>query len=242
MDAPPIQPWKPAPQPWKPAPAAVRARTGVVDLWRADLTAVGDELEVLLCAEERERAARLRSERDRALWARSRGVLRALLGRYLNRDPRELRFALGPHGKPALLPAGLARAAAPAPAADLRFNLSHSGTIALYAVTAGREVGVDIECARERYTAEFLRAWVAREAAVKCRGSGLLTPPEDLPAEDLWTSELDVDPQITAAIALEGGHCELRRWLYTPPVSAACSALAAKAPPGYPHSPPTPQI
>lgn len=214
MDAPPIQPWKPA-------PATVRASAGVVDVWRADLTAVGEELEVLLCAEERERAARLRSERDRVLWARSRGVLRALLGRYLNHDPRELRFALGPHGKPTLLPEGPAPATAPspapatapAPAADLRFNLSHSGTVALYAVTAGREVGVDIECARERYTAEFLRAWVAREAAVKCLGLALAaSPPPSSPEADLWTTELDLGPQATAAVAVEGGRHELRRW------------------------------
>jgi phosphopantetheinyl transferase len=219
----------------------------VVDVWRADLAAASDGLIELLCTEERERAARIVQERDRVLWARSRGVLRALLGRYLDRDPRALRFAVGPHGKPALLPEGPTPAAdlGPTPAADLRFNLSHSGTNALYAVTAGREVGVDIERVRERHTAEFLRAWVTREATVKCRGSGLLTPPEHPPAEhppagDPWAIELDVDPRAAAAIAIEGGRCELRCWSYSSPVSVACSALAAKAPPGYPHSPLTP--
>jgi 4'-phosphopantetheinyl transferase len=193
----------------------------VVDLWRADLAAAPEELGELLCAEERERASRIVRERDRVLWARSRGVLRALLGRYLDRDPRALRFVPGAHGKPALLPEGAAPAAdlgptlaadlGPIPAADLRFNLSHSGAIALYAVGAGRELGVDIECARERYTAEFLRAWVTREATVKCRGTGLATPSQGSPP-DLWTAELDVGPQAAAAVTVEGERCELPCW------------------------------
>jgi len=183
----------------------VRAAAGILHVWRADLARVGDGLGELLSASERERAEQLRSERSRRLWIRSRGILRALLARYEGSDPRALRFALGAHGKPML----------EAPACgevDLRFNLSHSGTLALYAVTAGREVGVDIERARERYTAEFLRAWVAREAAVKCRGSGLATSPGDSPAADLWTAELDVSPQATAAVTIEGGPCELCCW------------------------------
>jgi phosphopantetheinyl transferase len=96
----------------------------------------------------------------------------------------------------------------------LRFSLSHSGGLALIAVTAGREVGVDIECARERYTAEFLRAWVAHEAVVKCRGVGLATPPAGPHPDDPWTAELDVGPPAAAAVAVADGPCELRcyRW------------------------------
>jgi len=121
---------------WDRAPASPRASAGVVDVWRADLAAA-DGLAELLCAQERARAERLLRA---TLWARSRGMLRALLGRYLDRDPRGLRFELGPQGKPALRGrAGRAR--------QLRFNLSHSGELALVAVTAGREVGVDVECA-----------------------------------------------------------------------------------------------
>jgi phosphopantetheinyl transferase len=194
---------------WTPAPPHPRARKGSIHVWRADLIAVGDELEDLLCADELARAARIVPERNRVLWARSRGVLRALLARYLDRDPRELRFVLGPHGKPALYGGAGSKT-------DLRFNLSHSGGLALVAVTAGREVGVDIECARERYTAEFLRAWVAREAAVKCLGTGLAltqVAPDTDPTAGLWSAELPIDPGATAAIAVEGGEkCELRCW------------------------------
>jgi len=186
----------------------VRATEDIVHVWRADLAAAAaDGLGDLLCAEELARAAGIVHERHRRPWIRSRGVLRALLGRYLDRDPRELRFSLGPHGKPRLETIGSGPGGV-----DLRFNLSHSGTLALYAVTAGREVGVDIECARERYTAEFLREWVAREAAVKCHGIGLGAPSRGCPADEPWMAELDVGPGAAAAVAVEGGRCELHRW------------------------------
>ncbi len=87
---------------WSPGPRGPRACAGVVEVWRADLTAASDELQELLCSEETERAQRIVRAGARTLWARSRGLLRALLGRYLERDPRQLRFEVGAHGKPKL--------------------------------------------------------------------------------------------------------------------------------------------
>jgi 4'-phosphopantetheinyl transferase len=132
-------------------------------------------------------------------------MLRALLARYVDRDPRALDFVLGPHGKPALL------AEEGDPAIDLRFNLSHSGSLALVAVSSEREVGVDIECADGRRTEEFLHAWVVREAVGKCRGTGLAKT-EGSPADDLWTAEVDAGRATVAAVAAEGGRCELRHF------------------------------
>jgi hypothetical protein len=185
----------------------VRATDGIVHIWRADLARTGDGLEDLLCADELARAARILPPRRRILWTRSRGVLRALLARYVDRDARALDFVLGPHGKPAL------RGEAPDSddRAALHFNLSHSGHHALVAVTAGRQVGVDIERADGRRTAEFLHAWVMREAVGKCRGTGLIGF-EGSPADDLWTAQVDGGPQTTAAVAIAGGRCELRHF------------------------------
>jgi len=196
------------------APPNIRAIPGVLDIWRAHLTTVTGGLEELLCAEERVRAARILRDRARTRWARSRGVLRAVLGSYLDADPRALRIVLSEHGKPALhgeteLTSGL------------RFNLSHSDELLLVAVTAGREVGVDIEHARERCTMEFLREWTMREATVKCLGTGLASTPvvsaDGAPAgghaDGLWTAELDVGPRAIAAVAVAGSEtCKLRCW------------------------------
>jgi len=244
-------------QTWAPGPPTAAASARVVDVWRADLEADGDDLEALLCAGERERARQIRSARDRRRWIRSRGVLRALLARYLDSDPRALRFVSSEHGKPMLESAGPGVRVggppevgvgvgvgvdqdAPAggkPETDLRFNLSHSGALALYAITAGHAVGIDVEVPRRQIdelavaqrvlgveqarrlaileprarTSEFLRVWVAHEAAVKCRGLGLGAPLEDA-AGDLWSTELDVGPPAAAALAREGGRCRLRCW------------------------------
>lgn len=171
-------------------------------VWRVELTAVSDELLELLNKGERERAERLLNAGEGQLWARSRGVLRALLGRYLRNGPGTLRFAVGEHGKPELLDEATGSAAPRKPGSasppDLTFNLSHSGALALYAFARAAAVGVDVEVARRpldeialaarafgpaearRLTVldpamrnrEFLRLWVRHEAELKCRGSG----------------------------------------------------------------------
>jgi 4'-phosphopantetheinyl transferase len=214
---------------------------GVLDVWHVDLSRVAEEeLLGLLCAQERARAAQIVDARRRALWMRSRGVLRALLARYLDADSRGLRFAYGERGKPALRErvlrgcggaAGTGAQARTGGRTDVRFNLSHSRELMLVAVSAGREVGVDVEHARERHTAEFLRAWTLREATVKCLGAGLGAPSplldsapgagtrEDTEADadagasaGVWTAELDLGPRAFAALALAGRQgCELRR-------------------------------
>jgi 4'-phosphopantetheinyl transferase len=195
-------------RPWASAPRHPRLAEDAVHVWRADLDAVGEHLLVLLSPEEHARAARLLSERKRQLWARAHSVLRELLGRTLERDPHTLRFVTNPHGKPALRddPSGSSSSAAdaaertPAGPRRLHFNMSHSGGLALYALSTAGEVGVDVEVAgrpldvlavaarafgpaearrlqqldpltREQ---ELLLAWVRHEAELKCRGTGII--------------------------------------------------------------------
>jgi 4'-phosphopantetheinyl transferase len=188
---------------WAPGPARPRLADGAVHVWRADLTSAGDDLLELLSPEEQARAERFLRERDRRLWTRSRGLLRALLGRYLQVDGRTLRFATGAHGKPELLGdasrlvAEPARGSAASP--TMSFNLSHSGGIALYAFATTAAVGVDVELANRPIDAvaiaarmfgaaeaarlqrldpdsrerELLRAWARHEAELKCLGIGI---------------------------------------------------------------------
>jgi 4'-phosphopantetheinyl transferase len=128
-------------------------------VWRADLSAVADDLGGFLSPAERARAARMSRERDRQLWTRAHGVLRVLLGRYLGSDPRTLRIGPERHGKPALLddphwstPEGQPSRAETAGAISSRlvFNLSHSGQLALFAFAETGSVGIDVEVARRR--------------------------------------------------------------------------------------------
>jgi 4'-phosphopantetheinyl transferase len=147
-----------------------------------------------LAADEQARAERFHFERDRGHFIVARGVLRAILGGYLKRAPEGLSFCYGSHGKPAI--AGESGGDA------IRFNVSHSHGIALYAVTRGREVGVDLERIRfnlavaeiaERFFSRrevamlralpteeqreaFFRCWTRKEACLKARGEGLSLP------------------------------------------------------------------
>jgi 4'-phosphopantetheinyl transferase len=197
-----------------------------VHVWRAGLTTVTDDIAELLCEQERARAARLLSDRSRRLWTRSRGVLRALLGRYLHEDPGTLCFSAGPQGKPQLR------------GQRLSFNLAHSGRLALYAIAETGAVGVDVEAARRQINevalaartfgpdearrlagldrvsreCEFLRLWVRHEAKLKCRGTGIGEPPPDAGPGELWITELDVGGQAAAAVAADAPPGELRLW------------------------------
>jgi len=186
---------------WTVGPAEPRMTRDVVDVWRADLTIRDAEPVELLSTDERERAAGIVDEYRRVLWQRSRGLLRALLGRYLEMAPAEIELSLGTYGKPHLVHS------ANAPL-ELAFNLSHSGRVALYAF-AEHAVGVDVQLARpagamhagathtrdyvalarralgrdaaehlqqiprQRREEEFLRMWTRHEAVLKCSGVGI---------------------------------------------------------------------
>ncbi len=219
---------------WAPGPLRPVLADGAVHVWRADLTAVAEELEELLCDEERARARRIVNPRDGELWRRSRGLLRALAGRYAQREPRSLRFTAGEHGKPAL-----ARDAAESARPDeLSFNMSHSGQLALYAFSAAGAVGVDVELARQPIDEvaiaaralgaaearrlqglapeirhrEFLHVWTRHEAVLKCLGLGIGAADEEIVERRPWVAQLDVGPNAGAAAASERPPRELRCW------------------------------
>ncbi|MGZ6125109.1 MAG: 4'-phosphopantetheinyl transferase family protein [Myxococcales bacterium] len=135
---------------------------------------------------EEERFRSFATDALRSRWGAARGILREVLGRTLGCRPSEVRFGYGTHGKPYV--AG----------APIRFNISHSGALAVIAV-AGVEVGVDVELPRrrrsdaiarrfyapgeiERLFAEgdpdrradaFFRLWTCKEAFLKVTGEGL---------------------------------------------------------------------
>jgi 4'-phosphopantetheinyl transferase len=197
-----------------------------VPVWRADLDGVSDDLGGLLCAEERARAEGILRARTR--WMRSRGVLRALLGRYLEEDPRALRFTTGAHGKPALT----------TPSSPLSFNLSPSGGLGLYAFTRAGEVGVDVELPRRALNQlalaarafgegearrlqaldqalrrrELLRAWTQHEARLKWAGSGIGADRGGAGEREPWVGELELGEQGAGAVALDEPPGELRCW------------------------------
>jgi 4'-phosphopantetheinyl transferase len=177
---------------WRSSPATLVLGRDDVHVWRAMLNQTPSQIRNLhqnLAADEQARAARFYFEKDRKHFIVARGVLRAILGRYLNRAPECLSFCYSSYGKPAL--------ATEPDLNTIRFNLSHSYGIALYAVTRGRDVGIDLEHIRsglasaqiagrffspreiamlQAFPAEmqnqaFFRCWTRKEAYIKVAGS-----------------------------------------------------------------------
>lgn len=168
------------------------------------------------------RAERFRSPTDARRFVAGRGILRAILGRYLGRDPSTLSFRYDASGKPSLAPDG--------GETRCRFNVSHSNALALYAIAWEREVGVDVEYVRpgsnegiaERFFAPrevaslgqfpadrrdraFFACWTRKEAYLKARGQGLLL--------GLDRFEVSVDPDETVvSLRSDAERAEASRW------------------------------
>lgn len=150
-----------------------------------------NELERILCEDERERASRFHFRHLRDSFVITHGVLRSVLAGYLDLPAQEISFALGARGKPAV-----------SHISQLQFNLTHSDTMAAIAVLTDCEVGLDLErlrpiedmeeIARRYFCAEeaaeilelpaverdraFFRCWTRKEAYIKAIGDGLSCP------------------------------------------------------------------
>jgi 4'-phosphopantetheinyl transferase len=213
-----------------------------IDIWSARLDDPGWPSAELLPAAETRRAAGLRSGPVRARWVAARWALRGVLARYLGEhSPAAIELRAGERGKPYLAAGGAA----------LRFNLSHSSDMALLAVVAGVEVGVDLErieprenllalarralppldaaeveaAAGEARIQAFHAAWTRREAAAKCAGTGLASA---LPDGPISVANLDVVPGYAAAVAVAAADMPpLRRFEVDANRIAADAATAA---------------
>jgi 4'-phosphopantetheinyl transferase len=145
-------------------------------------------LEAVLSFGELARARRLVRASDSARFVSAHGLLRLVLSSYVGTGPRDIELEEGPGGKPCL-----------ADSAGPRFNLSHAGSLGLVAVSARREVGVDIEEIRDVGDVQdlarrcfspaeraalaavappmrrqaFFAGWTRKEAFLKAVGDGL---------------------------------------------------------------------
>lgn len=182
------------PQTWSAPPYPLTLPPEGVDVWRVNAEAFAADLlslETLLDEGEKERAGRFVFQRDRRMFVLAHAALRSILSVYTNLPPHQITYQLNSYGKPGL-PPGLS-------GPGMRFNLSHSGLIALVAVTALGEVGVDVEkvaperaeidIARRNFSSRecgdfleltppervgaFFRCWTRKEAFIKGKGLGL---------------------------------------------------------------------
>jgi 4'-phosphopantetheinyl transferase len=177
-------------------PSSVQLASDEVHSWSASLdvpSEISARLYATLTPDERTRSARFRFEHDRWRFIVGRGVLRDLLGRYLQIPPGHIRFVHSAFGKPGLSPEF---------GNGLKFNLSHSAGLALIAIAADSNVGIDLEYIRAQsdyieiarhffsaaevdhlnalpshlYAEAFFSCWTKKEAYLKACGEGLAIP------------------------------------------------------------------
>lgn len=190
---------KPAEDLWAPPPPHLRLEKNEVHVWLAQIDGRSDarSLERTLSDEERQRAGRYVFARDRNRFTAARGLLRRILSRYLFEPAESIRFRYSSYGKPALDSEGSG--------ADLRFNVSHSERLALFAFARENPVGVDVEFIRRDIEEDeialrffsvhevaalralppdlrkegFFTCWTRKEAYIKAIGEGLSMPLAD---------------------------------------------------------------
>ncbi|MGL4501095.1 MAG: 4'-phosphopantetheinyl transferase family protein [Planktothrix sp.] len=172
--------------------STVKLYHNTVHIWQANLTGSPQYLEFyqsILADHELKRARRFKFERDQQAFIIARGILRIILGHYLNLSPEQIKFKYSSNGKPSL-------DQDPSP---LHFNLSHAQGKAIYAIALEENIGIDIEYIREtevlslakRFFCEseyrwlnsldseaqypaFFRLWTCKEAYLKATGEGLV--------------------------------------------------------------------
>ena len=183
---------------WRQAVPGELTNSNEVHVWRVFLDATTVEFESLLgflSVDELARAERFYFERDQKRFIAARGILRKILGNYLNKHPGKICFEYSSHGKPML---------ADDPDDSICFNLSHSGAFALYALTLRKKIGIDMESIRDdisvgqvaqqffsqneisslekidinKRSGLFFQYWTRKEAFLKARGEGISFPME----------------------------------------------------------------
>lgn len=144
-----------------------------------------------LSPDERMKAARFKFPNHRMSFIAARGLLRILLGSFIDARPEAIEFRYGRNGKPSIVGAP-----------HVHFNVSHSGQVILYGLRLDHEIGVDIEhirqiddmdgIARQFFSPgeqrewldvsehdrlkAFFDCWTRKEAFIKFLGSGLSFP------------------------------------------------------------------
>lgn len=159
---------------------------------------------------------------DRHRFIVAHGVLRLLLAGYLKRDANDLGFITNEFGKPSLV-SGQGE--------HLKFNLSHSHSLGLFAFARNREIGVDVERVQPEFAAlpvaryffapeevselqlldpklrvaGFFNCWTRKESYIKARGMGL--------SLSLDSFQVSLSPGSPAVLMRDRSNpAETRRW------------------------------
>lgn len=187
--------------------ADYRLKRGHIHIWCTSVdqpASVVKRYQASLSSHEIERADKYHFEEHRNKYILTHGVLRHILAGYLqvmvgDIDPKSIVFSNGPFGKPGIADSDFFSSDSERGNSALKFSISHSRDIAVYAISLGLEVGIDIEYLRsiaemdriittffsedekqwlhslkpEEKLPAFYDCWCRKEALIKAIGSGL---------------------------------------------------------------------
>lgn len=199
----------------------MKCATDEVHVWRIELDSPAISLKLMdvLSHKEREKANSFRSTQTRERWVAARGALRYILAAYVRSEPHSLLFRTESYGKPFLS----------WPVTNIPFNISHTGSLALLAISSQGRVGVDAELIHSIVEVEeisrfffstleadeimslgpearlgaFFACWTRKEAFVKAIGKGLHLPIDQF--------RVTVRPEEVPRLVSIGWH-ESSRW------------------------------
>ena len=107
-----------------------------IELWAFGLDEPPERIEVLVDSLPSQEKARLDRGIEPVIGIRStvsRAGLRRILASYLDMTPQDIPLTVGKHGKPEL------------DGVDLEFNISHTESYAMAAISRGSRIGIDLE-------------------------------------------------------------------------------------------------
>jgi len=165
-----------------------------VHIWFINFNISEDDITLLykfLSEDEIVKASKFKFNKDKICSIITRGALRLLSSKYLNIKPEDIPFKYGDYGKPDY-----------DFKTNLKFNISHSGQMAVIGFVLNDDIGVDIEeiktnfdvldiasnyfsnseiealknLSLESQTKGFYRCWTRKESFIKANAKGLSFP------------------------------------------------------------------
>ncbi|MEO8380292.1 MAG: 4'-phosphopantetheinyl transferase superfamily protein [Acidobacteriota bacterium] len=203
-------------------PGELPLTPGEIHLWLTSYDEIEDPLlhahyRGLLNAEEAAQEPRFHFARDRRRYLVTRALVRTVLSRYASIAPADWIFKTNAYGRPEIANVAAQRDL-------LTFNISHTHSLIVLAVTRQRELGVDVENVEarnvpmdiaDRYFApgevttlmaapaheqqyRFFEYWTFKEAYIKARGMGLSLPLDKFSFQypGARAVEIAIDPEL----------------------------------------------
>jgi len=163
-----------------------------IDVWYVSYSALDQNymiLSTLVSPEEKQKAAGFKKPDDTRRYTLRQGIVRVILGQYIQKDPAKIQIVRKESGKPDLRLDGRY--------SDVRFSLSHTDEMVCLGITLSCEIGLDIvktnscipfpeiehylftvgerrwieQTLPEQRSLQFFRIWSLKEALLKATGS-----------------------------------------------------------------------